>query len=300
MPTVAISTWTQAKFGRAVMWLPACVAVNAVAFALVSHDPIADGPRRLFAIALVQLLAGSLVFGVVVYRSNLVDATKANILGLVLVLGGVAIHIARLVHPLSRSVLDVNVTWRAGDTLPADVEVISRPPRTTLDVQEPSVLSATGSSGSALQIAIPPVPTDWPWWAPVGASRLARSHHLVLEAASARTAPYFMIINSGRLRIQLTSAGIMITAPDGKGDVSERTMTTPVVTDGIAHRWQLTAEPERTTVSIDGNELWSIPRSAQVDSAFTIGDASGDREHGGSLTVERLSYQRIPIRTSNT
>jgi hypothetical protein len=109
-----------------------------------------------------------------------------------------------------------------------------------------------------------------------------------------------MVINSGRLRIQLTSAGIMITAPDGSGDVSERTMTTPVVTDGIAHHWQLTAEPARTTVSIDGNELWSIPRSAQVDTAFTIGDASGDREHGGSLTVQRLSYQRIPVRNSTT
>ncbi|MBU6150375.1 MAG: hypothetical protein KGR25_02930 [Chloroflexi bacterium] len=300
MPTGAISTRTQAKFGRTTIWIPAYVAVTAVALALVSHDPIADGPRRLFAIALVQLLAGSLVFGTVVFRSSLVDATKASFLSLLLVLGGVAIHVARLVHPLSRSVPDVNVTWRAGDVLPPEVEVSSRPPRATPYVQEPSVLSSTGSSGSALQITIPPVPKDWPWWAPVGASRLARSHHLVLVATSVRTAPYFMVINSGRLRIQLTSAGIMITAPDGSGDVSERTMTTPVVTDGTAHRWQLTAEPERTTVSIDGNELWSIPRSAQVDSAFTIGDASGDREHGGSLIVQRLSYQRVPVRTTTT
>ena len=98
MPTGAISTRTQAKFGRTTIWIPACVAVTAVALALVSHDPIADGPRRLFAIALVQLLAGSLVFGTVVFRSSLVDATKASFLSLLLVLGGVAIHVARLVQ----------------------------------------------------------------------------------------------------------------------------------------------------------------------------------------------------------
>jgi hypothetical protein len=176
------------------------------------------------------------------------------------------------------------------------MEVISRPPSANLRVHGPDELTASDGSGIALQVVLPPLPTEWPWWAPVGASLLARSHHLVLVATTERSAPYFIIINSGRLRVQLTSAGIMITAPDGTGDVSERTMTTPVVTDGTAHRWELTAEPERTTVSIDGKEIWSLPRSAQVGSAFDIGDASGDREHGGSLKVEGLRYQRIPVR----
>ena len=298
--TIEKKTSTRARMESAYVWAPPCIAVAAVILALLSHDPIADGPRQLFAIALVQLLAGSLVFGVAVFRYGIVNPAKATVLSLLLVLGGVAIHVARIVHPLARSVPDINVTWRIGDPLPPDIEVISRPPRANVRAQGPYELIAVAESGHSLRMAVPDVPTEWPWWAPVGASLLTRSHHLVLVAATERSAPYFMVINSGKLRIQLTSAGIMITAPDGKGDVSERTMTAPVVTDGIAHRWELTAEPEQTAVSIDGNVIWSVSRSAQVGTAFDIGDASGDREHGGSLKLESLWYQRVPARIRET
>ncbi|NBT20407.1 MAG: hypothetical protein EBT00_16795 [Proteobacteria bacterium] len=93
----------------------ACVAL---AFTFLTHDPVADGPRRQFALALLQLVMGSCVLGFVVLR-HLEKSMKAALLaGSSLMLVGAGIHAARLAHPLTRGIADTNLTWRATSTLP--------------------------------------------------------------------------------------------------------------------------------------------------------------------------------------
>ncbi|MCG3771212.1 MAG: hypothetical protein JW384_02394 [Nitrosomonadaceae bacterium] len=191
---------------------------------------------------------------------------------------------------------DTNLTWRSTSTLPAEAEISVRAPGTINSEANVYVMALQNGGAAAIQITPKEVPRAWPWWAPLGTDNLLRSHRLTINAMTQRTAPYLVVINSGKLRVHLTVAGIMITAPDGRGDVSEKTMTTPVVTDGSSHQWELAAEPTFTSLKIDGAEIWSVPRSAEIGKAFTIGDASGDREHGGTIKLTGFRYSRLPVR----
>ena len=277
-------------------WGSVCVACVALAFTFLTHDPVADGPRRQFALALLQLVMGSCVLGFVVLR-HLEKSMKAALLaGSSLMLVGAGIHAARLAHPLTRGIADTNLTWRATSTLPEEAEISVRAPGTINPEANVYVMALQNGGTAAIQLTPKEVSMAWPWWAPLGADKLLRSHRLTIDAMTQRTAPYLVVMNSGKLRVQLTVAGIMVTAPDGRGDVSEKTMTTPVVTDGSSHQWELAAEPTFTRLTIDGSEIWSVPRSAEIGKAFTIGDASGDREHGGTIKLTEFRYSRLPVR----
>lgn len=281
-------------------WGLACLAFIALALAFLTHDPIADGPRRQFALALLQLVMGSYVLGFVVLRHLETSLKSALIASSSLVLIGAGIHAARLAHPLTRGQPDTELTWQTPSTLPPAIEINTRAPGMITSEGNAYVMTLQNGGTAAIQITPPTIPSVWPWWAPLGADKLLRTHRLTLDATTQRSAPYLVIMNSGKLRVQLTMAGIMVTAPDGRGDVSEKTMTSPVVTDGSSHRWELNAETTIASLKIDGNEIWSIPRSAETGKAFTIGDASGDREHGGAIKVHAFRYSRIPVRATQT
>lgn len=278
-------------------WASVCVACIALALTFLTHDPVADGPRRQFALALLQLVMGSCVLGFVVLRHLETSLKAALLAGSSLVLVGAGIHAARLAHPLTRGMADTNLTWRSTSTLPAEAEISIRAPGTINAEANVYVMALQNGGTAAIQLTPKEVPREWPWWAPLGADKLLRSHRLMVDAMTQRTAPYLVVMNSGKLRVQLTVAGIMVTAPDGRGDVSEKTMTTPVVTDGSSHQWELAAEPTFTSLKIDGAEIWSVPRSAAIGKAFTIGDASGDREHGGTIKLTEFRYSRLPVRS---
>ena len=279
-----------------VEWASVCVACIALVLTFLTHDPVADGPRRQFAFALLQLVMGSCLLGFVVLRHLETSLKAALLAGSSLVLVGAGIHAARLAHPLTRGMADTNLTWRSTSTLPAEAEISVRAPGTINSEANVYVMALQNGGTAAIQLTPKEVPRAWPWWAPLGADKLLRSHRLTIDAMTQRTAPYLVVMNSGKLRVQLTVAGIMVTAPDGRGDVSEKTMTTPVVTDGSSHQWELAAEPTFTSLKIDGAEIWSVPRSAEIGKAFTIGDASGDREHGGTIKLTGFRYSRLPVR----
>ncbi|MEI7780164.1 MAG: hypothetical protein WCJ42_12150 [Actinomycetes bacterium] len=273
-----------------------CVACIALVLTFLTHDPVADGPRRQFALALLQLVMGSCVLGFVVLRHLETSMKAALLAGSSLVLVGAGIHAARLAHPLTRGMADTNLAWRSTSTLPAEAEISIRAPGTINSEANVYVMALQNGGTAAIQLTPKEVPRAWPWWAPLGTDKLLRSHRLTIDAMTQRTAPYLVVMNSGKLRVQLTVAGIMVTAPDGRGDVSEKTMTTPVVTDGSSHQWELAAEPTFTSLKIDGAEIWSVPRSAEIGKAITIGDASGDREHGGTIKLTEFRYSRLPVR----
>ena len=277
-------------------WASVCVACIALVLTFLTHDPVADGPRRQFALALLQIVMGSCVLGFVVLRHLEMSLRTALIASSSLMLIGAGIHAARLAHPLTRGIADTNLTWRATSTLPEEAEISVRAPGTINSEANVYVMALQNGGTAAIQLTPKEVPRAWPWWAPLGADRLLRSHRLAIDAMTQRTAPYLVVMNSGKLRVQLTVAGIMVTAPDGRGDVSEKTMTTPVVTDGSSHQWELAAEPTFTRLTIDGSEIWSVPRSAEIGKAFTIGDASGDREHGGTIKLTEFRYSRLLVR----
>ena len=285
---------------RPVIWVLACVTFVALALTSLTHDPIADGPRRQFALALLQLLMGSYVLGFVMLRQIATSLKSALIASSSLVLIGAGIHAARLAHPLTRGLPDTDLAWHRTSSLPPEAEISVRVPGTLTFEGNFYVMTLQNGGTAAMQITPSEIPSVWPWWAPLGADKLLRSHRLAIDAMTHRSAPYLVIMNSGKLRIQLTLAGIMVTAPDGRGDVSEKTMTTPVVTDGSSHRWELAAEPTFTSLKIDGAEIWSVPRSAETGKDFTIGDASGDREHGGTIKLTAFRYSRIPVRATQS
>lgn len=277
-------------------WGSVCLAFVALPLTFLTHDPIADGPRRQFALALLQLSMGSYVLGFVMLRHLDKSLSSAMIASTSLVLIGAGIHATRLTHPLTRGLADTNVTWRSTSTLPPEAEISVRAPGAINPEANVYVMTLQNGGTAAIQITPKEVPRAWPWWAPLGADKLLRSHRLTINAVTQRTAPYLVVMNAGKLRVQLTVAGIMVTAPDGRGDVSEKTMTTPVVTDGSSHQWELAAEPIFTSLKIDGAEIWSVPRSAEIGKAFTIGDATGDREHGGTIKLTEFRYSRLPVR----
>lgn len=277
-------------------WASVCVACIALVLTFLTHDPVADGPRRQFALALLQLVMGSCVLGFVVLRHLETRLRTALIVSSSLVLVGAGIHAARLAHPLTRGMADTTLAWRPTSTLPAEAEISVRAPGAINAEANFYVMALQNGGTASIQITPKEVPREWPWWAPLGADKLLRSHRLTIDAMTQRTAPYLVVMNSGKLRVQLTVAGIMVTAPDGRGDVSEKTMTTPVVTDGSSHQWELAAEPTFTSLKIDGAEIWSVPRSAEIGKAITIGDASGDREHGGTIKLTEFRYSRLPAR----
>lgn len=278
-------------------WASVCVACIALALTFLTHDPVADGPRRQLELALLQLVMGSCVLGFVVLRHLETSLKAALLAGSSVVLVGAGIHAARLAHPLTRGMADTTLTWQSTSTLPAEAEISVRAPGAINSEANVYVMALQNGGTAAIQLTPKEVPREWPWWAPLGADKLLRSHCLMIDAMTQRTAPYLIVLNSGKLRVQLTVAGIMVTAPDGRGDVSEKTMTTPVVTDGSSHQWELAAEPTFTSLKIDGAEIWSVPRSAEIGKAFTIGDALGDREHGGTIKLTEFRYSRLPVRS---
>jgi hypothetical protein len=114
-------------------------------------------------------------------------------------------------------------------------------------------------------------------------------------ATIARAGPYFTVAKLGRLTIQALKAGLLVTAPVPGGDV-KGDFIDGASPNGVPVSWQLTSSPATSTLSLDGNQVWSGGSVGTVTSVV-LGDASPDTEHRGALTINSTS---VAMRLSTT
>lgn len=255
--------------------------------ALATYNSVADGDQRNFVTTLAQTAIASTIVAMLLFQQHPTRPMIAASAATVLIVVTAGIHFLRLAHPLVRGLAEVEVAWSA--PTPPDskqgISVIAA--GGGMATMQDDVLSLTIPPGGAagLQIEVPSPPTQWPWWAPRGAANAPRTQVVSWNAIAHRDGPYLIIFKSGRTSIQLTSAGIMITAPDGKGDIRETTLISPIVNDDHPHKWYMSSSPFECLLRIDDARVWHHPMNCQLSRKMSFGEALIDLDHWGMLSI---------------
>ena len=275
--------------------LGGCIVLGAsVLFAaLATYNSVADGDQRNFVTTLAQAAIASTIVATLLFQQHPTRPMIAASAATVLIVVTAGIHFLRLAHPLVRGLPEVEVAWSA--PTPPDskqgISVIAA--RGGMATMQDDVLSLTIPPGGAagLQIEVPSPPTQWPWWAPRGAANAPRTQVVSWNAIAHRDGPYLIIFKSGRTSIQLTSAGIMITAPDGKGDISETTLGSPRVNDDHLHKWQIVSSLTECLLRIDDVEVWHSRIGCDFSRKISFGESRIDIEHWGELRLNSVQIR---------
>ena len=265
------------------------LAVTAIGVAtiasLVLYDANIDGPSGPFRRFLVRsFIAGAWAWIVVAGRVGFASPVGPALVALVL-LPPLALQVARHADPITRGapVHAIASDFRTASWHGAwEVVGLGDAPASG---PEGTTLRNDGATAHALTHALPlPSPTLWAWWQrPLGANAVQPSYAVTWTATIARAGPYYTVAKLGRLTIQALKAGLLVTAPvpggDVKGDFIEGASP-----NGVPVSWQLTSGPVASTLSLDGNQVWSGGSVGTVTSVV-LGDASPDTEHRGALSI---------------
>ena len=261
---------------------------------LLTYNPIADGASHEYAITLAYLV---IAVGVVASLLNQQHPTQPIIpvvASVSIVIASASIHFARLAHPMSWGRSEAVVAWASPSPIEGaggSVELNIQDPGSATNTMDALNLIVPPGGGAGIDIHSPPIPTAWPWWTPRGAPSAQRLHVISWSGATTRTGPYLTLFKSSRTTLQLTESGIMITAPDVSGDVSQTTLTFPKVEDAQSHHWLVALGSNRTNLQIDKADVWSTPLPNKISPVHTIGDLSQSAEHGGTIRITQLAYE---------
>ncbi len=261
---------------------------------LATHHPIADGPLPAYAfrLLLVAATAGGLWALLAV---QLGARALGPLLGALLVVAAAAgLHLVRRASPLARGAPVVAIHSRFDD--PAgwqDTWDVVTTGGGTVAQTAPGLRLESVPGGAAYVIARINAPRTLPiaWWMPVAAVDLARVDEVTWQAAVARRGGYTGIFQSRRLAVQAVAAGILIVAPNARGDVDATLVHETAALDGQPHDWRLLANGQTIKLAIDGRPIWSAPQHEPVDEV-RLGDARADPEHSGVVTLFQAAYQR--------
>jgi hypothetical protein len=300
VPPVAVAPMP-ATPGRSLPTWGIALAITAIGIATIAslalHDANIDGPPGPFRRFLVRsFIAGAWAWIVVAGRVGFASPVGPALLAVVL-LPPLVLQLARHADPITRGApvhaiaSDFRTaSWHgAWEVVGRGDSPASRPEGTTL--------RNDGATAHALTHALPqPSPTLWAWWQrPLGANAVQPSYEVTWTATIARAGPYFTVAKLGRLTIQALKAGLLVTAPVPGGDV-KGDFIDGASPNGVPVSWQLTSSPATSTLSLDGNQVWSGGSVGTVTSVV-LGDASPDTEHRGALTINSTS---VAMRLSTT
>ena len=285
-PTPATPGWSLPTWGIA-------IAVTAIGIATIAslalYDANIDGPSGPFRRFLVRsIIAGAWAWIVVAGRVGVASPIGPAILTVVL-LPPLVLQVARHADPITRGapVHAVASDFRSA-SWDRSWEVVGRG-----DAPDSGpgyiTLRTNGPTARAITHAVPPPsPTLWAWWQrPLGANAVAPSYLVTWNATIERAGPYYTVLKLGRLTIQALKAGILVTAPAPGGDVTGDFIA-GASPDGAPIAWQIISDPTSSTLSLDGQRVWTGGSAGTVPSLI-FGDASADTEHRGVMSIASAS-----------
>jgi hypothetical protein len=278
---------------REALLILAGVIVVSVGLRFLTYDPVADGDHtRYVKTALFGGAAAAVVWLLMRIQTGARSLIPLLAAAAVL-LSGDAVHYVRRLNPITRGgpVQEVQTTFTE-DTAARrqwDFEITGSG-KARFD-QGALVLESPPSSTAYIQGQLGPTPdARVNWWLPVGLAERERSERLSWRATVNRTRGYYVVSEMRRLVIQVVSYGIHITYPDDQNVNQGTEIQHPVGSDGQPHDWEILRDPARIRLLIDGKEIWSATQREALG-MIKLGETRVDPEHGGSMRLERASYE---------
>jgi|GEM_PF-6415993 len=255
---------------------------------LLTYSRAIDGPYEelrasvLFAAA---ALAIALLWGII----RKIPTLALAILAAISVSPTVLVHAARAANRGASVVVRLDGASSYGATFDVALQGASR-----LELDDGQlVLKAPSGSTGFLTVRRPVVPMhriNLPRVLTLPDAISAREE-VTLTAAVSRENAYFILIETERVLVQLTSWGVHLTAPDGRGTPTGTSRSAPMQ-NGESYSWQLSRAPGRATLMRDGVELWSGPDPGQLGT-IRLGETRTDIEHGGTLRIRAFAYSKL-------
>jgi len=113
---------------------------------------------------------------------------------------------------------------------------------------------------------------------------------VIFTASVERDGVYFVLLEAGRLVVQVTSWGLLAMLPRQDGQLQSNDVSLESV-NGAWHTWAVRAEAGRLSLSRDGQEVFSTRHAGEV-TPISLGATRTDREHGGRMRLRSVEYRR--------
>ena len=303
---LAIDSGVATRGGRplATRIVPALAVIGVlVALSLAAYDPRIDGPAEPFRLFLLRsLLAGTWAWIVIAGRVGFGSMVGQSVMLLVL-LPPLGLQAARhsgpisWVAPLSTTSTDFRtLSWR-------NTWEVTRRGNVEIETGTGGTMVANdGATATAITRALKPVTQSFwlRWNQPLGTLEPGPLLTISWTALVDRTGPYYTVATLGRLTIQAVNRGYLVTAPVPGGDVKGDFVEASAADQSRPRRWTLTIRLEGSSLSLDDQHVWQGGSPGMVE-RITLGDASSDREHAGSMTLaEATVVQRVSIGEPST
>lgn len=287
------------------MWrhgLPSALPLTGLAIlvlvSVAAYDPRIDGPAQGFRLFLFRsVLAGLWAWIVIAGRTGFRSPVGPSLMLLVL-LPPLALQVARHTYPIQAGTpLATIATDFRSPSWQSTWEVTHRGSATIETGPSGIVLLNDGATATAITFATKPITAEiWPWWCrplgKIGPGPLDVAWTAMLD----RSGPYYTVATLGRLTIQALKNGYLVTAPVPGGDVRGDFVEVPDTGQPGPVRWLLHIEPDAgASLSLDDRPAWKGGHPGMIE-RITLGDASNDPEHRGSMTITDASIvQRVAL-----
>ena len=265
---------------------------------VTAYDPRIDGPTQGFRLFLFRsVLAGLWAWIVIAGRTGFRSPVGPSLMVLVL-LPPLALQVARHTYPIQAGTpLATIATDFRSPSWQSTWEVTHRGNAPGDPGSNGTILRNDGPNAMAITFATTPIPKDlWPWWRrPLGKTGPGPLD-VTWTASLDRSGPYYTVATLGRLTIQALKNGYLVTAPVPGGDVRGDFLEVPDTGQPGPVRWLLHIEPDAgASLSLDDRQVWKGGHPGVIE-RITLGDASNDPEHRGSMTVtDALIVQRVAL-----
>ena len=269
-----------------------------VLISVTAYDPRIDGPTQGFRLFLFRsVLAGLWAWIVIAGRTGFRSPVGPSLMLLVL-LPPLVLQVARHTYrfqagtPLATIATDFrSPSWQS------TWEVTNRGNAPGDPGSNGTILRNDGPNAMAITFATTPIPKDlWPWWRrPLG--RIGPGPvDVAWTAMLDRSGPYYTVATLGRLTIQALKNGYLVTAPVSGGDVRGDFVEVPDTGQPGPVRWLLRIDPDAgASLFLDDRPSWKGGHPGMIE-RITLGDASNDPEHRGSMTITDASIvQRVAL-----
>ena len=287
------------------MWphsLPIALPLTGLAIlvlaSVTAYDPRIDGPTQGFRLFLFRsVLAGLWAWIVIAGRTGFRSPVGPSLMLLVL-LPPLALQVARHTYPIQAGTpLATIATDFRSPSWQSIWEVTHRGNAPGDPGSNGTILRNDGPNAMAITFATTPIPKDlWPWWRrPLG--KIGPGPLDVTWTASLdRSGPYYTVATLGRLTIQALKNGYLVTAPVPGGDVRGDFLEVPDTGQPGPVRWLLHIEPDAgASLSLDDRQVWKGGHPGVIE-RITLGDASNDPEHRGTMSITDASIvQRVSV-----
>lgn len=259
--------------------------------AAITYSPLLDGPPLTFRNLILRLALSAFLISVVLHGSHGHRLILPIIIALAL--PPLALQAARHLRLDHASASAHESHWTPHmTTLPDGWEALNAAGDANKGNRVGTRFTTNGDTTRGLRIPTArPSFAAWNWWEhPLGALP-ALAFDAKLTATITRTGAYLTIMSLGRLNVQSVNGGIIVTAPDGKGDVRADYLPISTSTWDAAITWILTIHPRKLALAVDGTELWTSQWPLTFE-YFTIGDTSRTREHGGTIELTSVRVRQ--------